>query len=87
MDYIQSLFIAEDDLDENMGVSDAGGTGEADGTGEQTEQQYIAEGEGSAVATTESEAIPPWCTCSNCRPMPLVVEDMCCKLKKCITSS
>ena len=69
MDYIQSL-IGEDDLDENMGVSDDGGTGEADSTGEQTEQQDIAEGEGSAVAaTTEGEAIPPWCTCLNCRPI------------------
>ena len=88
MDYIQSPLIAKDDLDENMDVSDDGGTGEADGAGEQTEQQDIAEGEGSAVATTtEGEAIPPWCTCSNCRSMLQVVENKCCKLKKCITSS
>ena len=71
-----------------MGVSDDGETGEADGTGERPEQQDIAEGEGSAVATTtECEAIPPWCTCSNCRPMPQVVENKCYKLKKCKNSS
>ena len=43
-----------------MGVSDDGRTGEADGTGEKTEHQDIAEKEGSAVATTtECEVIPP----------------------------
>lgn len=63
MDYIQSLLIMEDDLDENMGVFDDGGAGEA----EEIEQQDIAEGSAvattnqqeGATATTQGEAIPP----------------------------
>ena len=46
MDYIQSLLIMEDDLDENMGVFDDGEAGKV----EDTEQQDVAEA--SAVATT-----------------------------------
>ena len=71
MDYIQSLLIMEDDLDENMGVSDDGEDIEQQ-EAEDIQPQDVAEG--SAVAT-------------NCRPMPQEVENKCCKLKNCITLS
>ena len=85
MDYIQSLLLMEDDLNENMGIFEA----------EDIEQQDVAEGSAvattnqqeGAMATTQGEAIPPWCMYSNCRPMPQEVENKCCKLKNCITLS
>ena len=94
MDYIQSLLIMEDDLDENMGVSDDGEDIEQQ-EAEDIQPQDVAEGSAVAttnqqkgtMATTQGEAIPPWCVCSNCRPMPQEVENKCCKLKNCITLS
>ena len=30
--------------------------------------------------------LPGWCICGRCRPMPLPVEDMCCRKRPCITT-
>lgn len=88
MDYIHTLLISEDDLNEHVeeisgevreqqqGLSE-GGAGE----GCQASQQQGAD------STVEGEAVPPWCVCSNCRPMPQDIENKCCKLKTCITLS
>ena len=68
MDYIQSLLIMADDLDENMGISDDGEDIEPQ-EAEDIEPQDVAEGSAVAttnqqegtMATTQGEAIPPWC--------------------------
>ena len=28
----------------------------------------------------------PWCKCGKCRPMPLPIENLCCKQRTCITT-
>ena len=28
---------------------------------------------------------PDWCICNNCRPMPSLIENVCCRRRQCIT--
>ena len=89
MDYIDSLLIMEDDLDESENVGEFGHTS--------VEQTLTDSG-----ATTQESSNPQnpdleeeptvggvtdWCVCGRCRPMPQEIENKCCKLKKCITLS
>lgn len=82
MDYIHTLLIAEDDLDES--TEDLPNWDEEQGETEVASGSSHQQHQGSAE---NHEAIPPWCVCSNCRPMPQDIENKCCKLKKCVTSS
>ena len=89
MEYIHSLLIAEDDLDEEINFLAAGTSEEVS-----EQQQDLAADEGNqsnqqqgASLTTQSGVFPEWCVCSYCRPMPQDIENKCCKLKKCITLS
>ena len=73
MDYIHTLTIAEDDLDE-----EANDTVERFDDGAELPPEIPSEhGEGS-----DKGNIPPWCISYNCRPMPLEVENKSCKQKK-----
>lgn len=84
MDYIDTLLIMEDDLDEDPEDSELGEFGESsitgDGSNGPLEQDSREPTEESTNAIT-----PDWCVCGRCRPMPQEIENKCCKLKKCIT--
>ena len=76
MDYIHTLLIMEDDLDD---------TGE---TGDMIAEPETAGSTGTTMAVTVSAAEPipspgsplvDWCTCGLCRPTPQAVENKCCK--------
>ena len=85
MEYIHSLLITEDDLDQDIRFLAAG-------TSEEVHEQQQDEGSQSnqrqgASLSTQSEVFLEWCVCSYCRPMPQDIENKRCKLKKCITLS
>ena len=87
MDYIDSLLVLEDDLDEDLGEPF---TDESQATSASTSQAYNSEPTQQNVSEAQESAIsavPDWCVCGRCRPMPQEIENKCCKLKKCITSS
>ena len=78
MDYIHSLMIAEDDLDE-----ETNDIVERFDDGAELPPEIPSEnGESSNKGN-----VPPWCIWYNCRPMPLEIEIKCCKQKKCVTTS
>jgi len=82
MDYIDTLLIMEDDLDEDQ--EDLGEFGESSAMGNdsnQPEQELF----GEPTDESTNNSTPDWCVCGRCRPMPQEVENKCCKLKKCIT--
>ena len=79
MDYIDTLLIAEDDLDTNDNTEKV-----LDDFSDETEG---TSGTSHQDSTGNLEAAPSWCVCSNCSPMPQEIENKCCKLKKCITLS
>ena len=81
MDYIHTLLIAEDDLDD----------GSAEDLCEYEEEPADMGNTSGAIShepsqgsTENPKAAPEWCVCSNCRPMPQDIENRCCK---CITYS
>ena len=73
MDYIDSLLIMEDDLDEDQ-----------DNLGEFGESSMIGN-DNNDPSEQDVYNTPDWCVCGRCRPMPQEVENKCRKLKKCIT--
>lgn len=88
MDYIETLLIMEDDLDDN-GES----LGESSNTGNHFNMDEHGLEPSSELSTpnpsqdTPHGAVPDWCKCGKCRPMPQEIENKCCKQKKCITNS
>ncbi|XP_028416756.1 uncharacterized protein LOC114540966 [Dendronephthya gigantea] len=83
MDYIHSLLLMEDDLDEAGDESQFW-----HGTSTQDPE---AQDQPNKPPTQDPEHFgtnkPDWCNCGRCQPMPQEVENKCCKLKKCITLS
>ena len=82
MDFIQTLLIMEDDLDES----------ELGSPNSTTSPMLTAEMTGSTSAASDpgpSSITPsvPWCVCGMCRPMPQAVENKCCGLEICITTT
>ena len=84
MDYIHTLLIMEDDLDDT------------DETGDMIAETETAGATCTTMTVTVSSAEPipspssplvDWCTCGLCRPVPQVVENKCCKQSKCITTT
>ena len=92
MDYIDSLLIMEDDLDEDEDLGDFGQSfsDEPQADSASTSQAYNPEPTQQNVSQAQepsASGVPGWCVCGRCRPMPQEIENKCCKLKKCITSS
>lgn len=90
MDYIETLLIMEDDLDDE---SDTTGEFGDQSSGEHANRN-INDMQGCRTNATQSlepsqdntsPELPEWCRCGKSEPMPQQVENMCCGLKKCIT--
>ena len=99
MDYIETLLIMEDDLDEDENFGEFSNTATDQATDQATSSGLAGSepsNQGSIPSNTQnpddvedsaSGAVPDWCVCGKCHPMPQEVENKCCKLKKCITLS
>lgn len=93
MDYIDTLLILEDDLDESEDLGEFGQslTEQPDdrpqaGSGPTTQDSNNPQNP-DQVQDSATGGVPDWCVCGRCHPMPQEIENKCCKLKKCITSS
>ena len=77
LDYIDSLLIMEDDLDNDNNEDDIA-------------EAHSPAAEASITITPPPQPIPlqrqgprpEWCVCGNCCNMPLEVEKVCCRKKK-----
>ena len=85
MDYIDTLLIMEDDLDENPEDGDLGEFGESSMTGEDNNDPSEQDSSREPTQESSNNSTPDWCVCGRCRPMPQEIENKCCKNKKCIT--
>ena len=90
MDYIDTLLIMEDDLDEDDQDAERLGESSHDnplnsGTDPCQSQSPSQSQNPNPTPEPTPESVPDWCTCGKCRPMPQQVENKCCKQKKCIT--
>ena len=96
MDYIDTLLIMEDDLDEDdqdeerlrkFGESsdDYPLNIRTDPSPSQSPSHTPLQDPNVTPEPTPPRSVPDWCTCGKCRPMAQEVENKCCKPKKCIT--
>ena len=95
MDYIETLLIMEDDLDEDENFGEFGQASTEQPTGSALADSET-KNEGPVPSDTHnpdqiddsaSGSVPDWCVCGRCHPMTQDVENKCCKLKKGITLS
>ena len=77
MDYIHTLLISEDDLDEDAEVLDNFG----DEPGGREENMCVQSDHQGECSTGSRDVFPPWCVCLNCVPMSQEIENKCCGLK------
>ena len=80
MDYIQSLLIMEDDLDDDEEEHDTGDTSTSTSL---AVQKTISQPD---PETPHEGVSPQWCKCDRCRVMPQEVENKCCGQRRCVTS-
>lgn len=76
MDYIHSLLIMEDDLDEDAPASN---------TPEQTSLEEEPEVEPEPGPSRSTDSLLPWCKCDFCQVMPQEIENKCCGQRWCVT--
>ena len=74
MDYIHTLLIMEDDLDE---VEDLGEFGQSstEQPSSTTSRLMTQDSENHDQAMASVSGIPDWCVCGRCRPMPQEVQN------------
>ena len=80
MDYIDSLLIMEDDLDNAN--DDDNDDNDAEGYSPAAEVS-VAIQPTPPIPQPRQAPVPEWCVCGNCRNMPLEVEKVCCRKKNC----
>ena len=75
MDYIDTLLIMEDDLDEDEDLGEFGqsSTGQPTLT---TSRPMTQDSENQDQAVASVSGIPAWCVCGRCRPTPQEVENI-----------
>ena len=86
MDYIETLLIMEDDLDETEDLGQFGQSSCQESEQRPEPNDGLSTGESSHDPNPAGSA-PDWCVCGKCHPMSQEIENKCCKLKKCITLS
>ena len=77
MDYIHTLLIMEDDLDEPS----------PDVLSLECNSNATTVNVSPAPVPSGGQLVVDWCVCGNCRPMPQEIENKCCRLKDCITTT
>ena len=81
MDYIDTLLIMQDNLEDDDEENMLREFGESS----ETEAFQMAQ---CAVKESQTrETLPDWCKCGKCQPLPQEMENKCCTQKTCITSS
>ena len=80
MDFIHTLLIMEDDLDEPSSE-------DVPSTEGNTQLNDAMEMASPDPGPSGSQPVPEWCVCGQCRPMPQEIENKCCKLRSCITTT
>lgn len=77
MDYIDSLLIMEDDLDNAFNDNDDDAE-----VYSRAAKANVAIQPPQPIPQQRQGPVPAWCVCGNCRNMPLEVEKVCCRKKK-----
>ena len=94
MEYIDSLLIMEDDLTDDLDNAVSGQQDDMQEDIATVSSVNATESPASASASSDTSAAPgptggwpDWCVCKCCLPMPQAVENKCCGLRTCITTS